>query len=179
MDSTLHIIMIWLHIFGIALFVGPQFFIAYAWVPASRQITDLPTRVAAMRTITRRFGYIGGAGLVLIVIAGSFLVSDWRNYYNVPDEVGFTDLRFGVTFIVKMTLLVVMLAVVGLHMFWLGPRQLAKLEAQARGESVTEADLRRVRLQSMTLSITGLVLTLAIMVLGVMLNTANWSLQAR
>lgn len=179
MDSTLHIVMIWLHILGIALFVGPQFFIAYAWVPASRQIADLPTRVAAMRTVTRRFGYIGGAGLVLIVFAGSFLISDWRNYYNVPDDVGFTDLRFGVTFIIKMVLLLVMLAVLALHMFVFGPRQLAKLEAQARGEGVTEAELRSVRGQSMVLSISGLVLTLAIMVLGVMLNTANWSLQAR
>jgi putative copper resistance protein D len=179
MGSTVHIIMIWLHILGIALFVGPQFFIAFAWVPASRQIADLPTRVAAMRTITRRFGYIGGAGMVLIVFAGSFLVADWRSYYNVPDDTGFMSLRFGVVFTVKMALLVAMLAVVGLHMFWLGPRQLAKLEAQSRGEAVSEAELRKARMQSMALSITGLLLTLVIMVLGAMLNTANWSLQAR
>ena len=62
MDNTLHIIAVWTHILGIALFVGPQFFLAFAWVPASRGISDLPTRTRAMRTITRRFAWIGGTG---------------------------------------------------------------------------------------------------------------------
>lgn len=177
MQDTLHITFIWLHIFGITLWVGPQFFLAAAWVPASRQITDLPTRVAAMRTITRRFGYLGGFGLILTMVAGTYLIIDWRDRYAVPSDVDFMSLRFGVVFVIKMTVLTVMLGVIALHMFVLGPRQLEKLEAQARGENVTEDELRSIRKQSMFLSISGLVLTLAIMVMGVMLNTASWSLQ--
>ncbi|MBE0609208.1 MAG: hypothetical protein IH609_07505, partial [Dehalococcoidia bacterium] len=176
-EETLHITFIWLHILGITLWVGPQFFLAAAWVPASRQITDMPTRLAAMRTITRRFGYLGGGGLVLTMIAGLYLVTSWRDFYAVPGDVGFTELRYGVVFIIKMMVLAVMLAVSALHMFVLGPRQLDRLEAQARGENVTEEELRSVRKQSMFLSISGLVLTLAIMVMGVTLNTASWSLQ--
>ncbi len=177
MDNFLHITAIWVHILGIALFVGPQFFLAFAWVPASRQIEDLQVRARAMRTITRRFGYIGGIGLLLIIGAGSYLISDWRDFYAVGGDVGFTDLRFGVIFIVKMTLLLVMLAVVGAHMLFAGPRQLRLLEARAAGQDVSDEELRRVRMFSMALSITGLLLTLAIMVMGVSLSTTEYSLQ--
>lgn len=177
MDNFLHILAVWVHILGIALWLGPQFFLAFAWVPASRGIQDLPTRVAAMRTITRRFAWIGGAGLVLIILAGTYLIAGWRDYYGVPEDVEFTSLRFGVYFIIKMNLLILMLIAAGLHMFWLGPRQLAKLEDKARGENVDESDLRRIRMQSMMLSIAALVLTLAIMVLGAMIGTPSWSLQ--
>lgn len=176
MDNFLHIAAVWLHILGIALFVGPQFFLAFAWVPASRQIEDLPARTRAMRTITRRFGYIGGVGLVLIVAAGSYLIATWRDFYAVGDT-SFLDLRFGVIFTIKMTLLLVMLVVVGLHMLVTGPRQLRLMEARAAGADVPEEELRRIRMQSMALSITGLVLTLAIMVMGVSLSTVEYSIQ--
>jgi uncharacterized membrane protein len=177
-DNFWHIFFIWMHILGVALLVGPQFFLALAWIPASRQISDLPTRITAMRTITRRFGYIGGAGIVLLVLAGTYLISDWRDYYlGGDDSVEFTSIRFGVVFIVKMSLFVVMLAVLALHIFWLGPRQLERMEAQANGERISEAEIRSARVQSMITSILGLVLALAIMVLGAMLNTSTWSLR--
>jgi len=176
-EDTLHMTFIWLHILGVVLWLGPQFFLAAAWVPASRQITDMRQRVAAMRTITYRFGWLGGFGLVLTMIAGTYLIFDWRDHYAVPSDTEFTALRFGVIFIAKMTVLMVMLGVVGIHMFVLGPRQLRKLEAQANGEAVSEDELRAVRRQSMFLSVSGLVFSLALMTLGVMLNTASWSLQ--
>ena len=178
MSNTLHTTAIWMHILGIALFVGPQFFVAVAWVPASRGIEDLPTRIGAMRTITRRFGYVGGAGLLLILIAGVYLIADWRSFYTIDPALGFNDIRFGVVFSIKMTVLTVMLAVLAFHTFIAGPRLLDRLEAQARGEDVSEAELKRLRARSMMLSISGLALTLIIMVLGAMLTTTSFSLQA-
>ncbi|MCC7366638.1 MAG: CopD family protein [Dehalococcoidia bacterium] len=176
MDNTLHIAAIWLHIFGIALFVGPQFFLAFAWVPASRQIEPLAMRVTAMRTITHRFGYIGGAGLVLILIAGTYLISTWRDFYAIPEDEPFTGLRYGVLFIIKMTVLLVMLAMLGLHTFLVGPRLVDAIEAQANGRG-SEAEVSRLRRYSMFLSIGGLVLTLAIMIMGVMMNTTEFSFE--
>ncbi|HNO65691.1 MAG TPA: hypothetical protein PKK39_05035, partial [Tepidiformaceae bacterium] len=117
MDNFLHIFFIWMHVLGVALFVGPQFFMAFAWIPASRGIDDMQVRIRAMRTITRRFGYVGGAGLVMLFVAGGYLIGDWRSFYAVSDETGFTDLRFGVVFIIKMTLLTIMLVALGIHMF--------------------------------------------------------------
>lgn len=177
MDNFLHVLFIWMHILGVALLVGPQFLLAFGWVPASRSISNLPERIHALRVMTRRFGYIGGAGIVMIVAAGSYLIADWRDYYAIPEDAAFTSLRFGVVFIVKMTLFTIMLAAIAYHMFFLGPRQLEAIEAQARGERITEAEVRSARRQSMLVSITGLVLALAIMVLGAMLNTVGWSLQ--
>lgn len=177
MDNFLHILAIWTHLLGIALFVGPQFFLAFAWVPASRGITDLPTRVQAMRTITRRFAYLGGAGLVMIVLAGSYLIATWRDFYSQPDDIEFTSLRYGVIFIVKMCVLLVMLAVVGVHTFVAGPRLLDRLEAQANGESVTADELHSLRMQSMALSIVGLILALTLMAMGVAMNTHAYSFQ--
>ncbi len=177
MENFLHIVAVWLHVLGIALFVGPQFFLAFAWAPASRAIEDLPTRVAAMRTITTRFGWIGGAGLLLILIGGSYLIATWRDYHGVGGEVAFFDLRYGVVFVVKMVILVVMIVLVGLHMFVVGPSQVDAMEERARGANVPEIRMRRLRITSMALSVTGLILALVIMGMGVSLGAAEYSLQ--
>jgi len=176
-ENFLHIAAVWLHVLGIALFVGPQFFLAIAWVPASRAIEHLPTRVAAMRTITTRFGWIGGAGLLLILIGGSYLIATWRDYHGIPESVSFMDYRYGVIFVIKMAVLAVMIVLVGLHMFVVGPSQVDAMEERARGEDVPEVRLRRIRITSMVLSITGLVLTLVIMGFGVSLGAAEYSIQ--
>ncbi len=175
MTDTLHIIAIWMHILGIALWVGPQFFLAFAWVPASRQIADPASRLEAMRTITRRFAYIGGIGLLLILVAGLYLVGSFRDYYHYDG--GFFDIRFGVIFLTKMITLAVMLAVIGFHTFIVGPRLMGLMEARIQGKDVSDAVIRKARLQSMAFSILGLVLTLAIMVMGAMLNTVTFSLR--
>jgi uncharacterized membrane protein len=175
-ENTLHITALWLHILGIALFVGPQFFLAFAWVPASKLIGDPATRILAMRKVTSRFGWIGGTGLVLILIAGTYLISTWRDYYTIPDDAGFLSLRYGVIFTIKMIVLIVMLVVVGLHTFVVGPRLIDVLEAQANGQGVTDEQVRSARMQSMVLSIAGLVLVLTIMVMGVMMTSWKYSI---
>jgi uncharacterized membrane protein len=177
-QETFHAAAIWLHILGIALFVGPQFFLAFAWVPASRGIEDMQVRLKAMRTITRRFGYVGGAGLLCILVAGLYLVLSYKSYYALPGSEGFYARRFGLVFTIKMCVLATMLSVLAVHTFIVGPRLMDRLEAQANGENVSEEEIRAVRRRSMTLSITGLALTLVIMALGAMLNTYRFSLQS-
>lgn len=179
MENTLHVIAIWMHILGVALFVGPQFLLAFAWVPASRNIPDTPSRLAAMRTMTTRFAWLGGAGLTLILIAGLYLIFTFRSYYSLPgrDEMGFLDLRYGVLFCIKMTVLAVMLTVTALHTFVVGPKLLRRMEASAAAEPVPESEIAGIRRQSMLLSVSGLAMALAVMVLGVMLNTFTYSLR--
>jgi uncharacterized membrane protein len=177
-EDTLHIIFIWVHILGLVLFLGPQFFLAFAWVPTSRGITDMPTRIKAMRTVTRRFGWIGGIGLLLLLIGGGYLIGDWRKFYNVPDSTGFFDYYFGSIFVAKMIVLVVMLILLALHTFYTGPKLIDAMEGQAAGRAVSDLEVRRLRVQSMMLSISVLVLTLVIMVAGVMLNTTTFSFKS-
>ena len=177
MENFLHIAAVWLHVLGIALFVGPQFFLAFAWVPASRQIEDMQTRVAAMRTITTRFGWIGGIGLLLILIGGTYLIMTWRDYHNIVEGTAFFDLRYGVVFVIKMVVLVVMIVLVGLHMFVVGPSQVDAMEERARGEDVPDVRMRQIRITSLVLSITGLILALVIMGFGVSLGATEYSLK--
>lgn len=176
MENALHMAAIWAHILGIALFVGPQFFLAMGVVPATRGITDPLERARATRVVTTRFGWLAGAGLFIILIAGTYLIATWRDYYGIPDDVAFLDVRYGVLFTAKMTVLIFMVLAVGLHVFVVGPRQLDLMEDQARGAPVDD-DLRTMRKLSMFLSVSGLVLALAIMVMGAGLSTANFSLQ--
>jgi len=176
-ENFLHIAAVWLHVLGIALFVGPQFFLAFAWVPASRQIEDMQTRVAAMRTITTRFGWIGGIGLLLILIGGTYLIMTWRDYHNIVEGTAFFDLRYGVVFVIKMVILVVMIVLVGLHMFVVGPSQVDAMEERARGEDVPDVRMRQIRITSLVLSITGLILALVIMGFGVSLGATEYSLK--
>ncbi len=171
----MHTLALWAHILGIALLVGPQFFIAFAVVPATRNMEDSGARVKALRAVTDRFLYIAGAGLVLILIAGMYLISTWRNYYDVGDEAGFLDFRYGELFLVKMVILVVMLVAVGAHTLVVGPKQLELMEAEAAGEDVAEK-LRSVRKRSMALSVSALILTLVIMGIGASMSTAEYSL---
>ena len=177
MEEFLHIMAVWAHVLGIALFVGPQFFLAFAWVPASRRITDERQRVEAMRTITRRFGIIGGIGLVLIIVAGTYLISTWRTYYSIPDDLGFTEIRYGVIFIVKMTTLLVMLALVGIHTFVVGPKQLNLMERKVNGDNVLDDEILSLRKVSMALSMIGLLLTLCIMIMGSSMGATGYSFQ--
>lgn len=177
MENTLHVIAIWCHILGIALFVGPQFFLAFAWVPAARGIADQRIRADLTRKLTRRFGWIGGIGLLMIVIAGGYLIARWRDYYAYPSGAGFTEIWYGVLFIIKMNLLILMLIVVGLHTFYVGPKLVDAIDAEVAGTG-SAAQTRRARMLSMAFSIVGLLLTLGIMVFGVMLNTSGISFAA-
>ena len=88
-----------------------------------------------------------------------------------------TALRYGVVFIIRISLRLVMPAAVAVHAVWRGARLRAASERQADGEAVAAAELRSMRLQSMSLSLIGLALALAVMVLGVLLNTTQWSLR--
>ena len=114
---------------------------------------------------------------MLILIGGSYLISTWRDYHDVGDEIAFFDLPYGVFFVIKMVILMVMLVLVGLHMFVVGPSQVDAMEERARGEDVPEVRMRRIRITSMVLSITGLLLTLVIMGFGVSLSAIEYSLQ--
>lgn len=176
MENAIRIIAIWSHILGIALFVGPQFFLAFAWVPASRGIVDFATRRQAMHTITRRFGWIGGIGLVLLLISGLYLIGNWRSYYKIGDDASLMDYRYGMLFMTKMTVVVVMLVVLAAHTFWAGPRLVRALEAQNAGKA-TEAQVAAARRISVLLSIAGLLLALVIMGFGVSLNNYRFSLK--
>jgi len=173
--NALHAVALWVHVFGIAIWVGPQVFLIVGWPAASAAISDPVTRVEVIRVLTRRFAYLGAAGLLLAVGAGIYLVLSWPSYYAVPWRATFFEVWFGPLFFAKLGVVIVMLVVTARHIFVVGPAQIEAMAAQARGEPIAAADVARARRRSRTLSVTGLLLTFVIMALGVVLATARFS----
>ena len=149
----------WLHILAATVWVGPQFFLFIAAVPAVRTIQDAQARALVMRVMTRRFGYLAWGALAVLVITGI------GNLYEEDLDVdALFDLNFGVIFQVKMTLLIITVALTAVHSFVIGPR------LSAMQESVSdESQLAPMRRLSMILSGVNLLVALAILFCGALL----------
>ena len=158
----------WLHILAVAVWVGPQFFLFIAAVPAVRTIEDMAVRARVLRIITTRFGWMAWAALVVIVLSGIsnlFQEGDQADLWN-------TELRWYSVFSFKMVLVGVMVLLTAVHSFIVGPRQLALMEAGDTGEEA--AKLRRAAISISTLILVASVITI---LLGAMLNNHEWSFQ--
>lgn len=151
----------WLHIVAATVWVGPQVFLFLAAVPAVRTIEDMQIRTQVMRTLTRRFGYLAGAALVVLVITGIGNMYE----HEVDIDVLF-DYNWGVIFQVKMTLLIATVILTGVHAFVVGPRLLAMQE------SVTEeAQLASTRRLSIIISAANLLIALGILFCAALMNS--------
>jgi uncharacterized membrane protein len=151
----------WLHILAATIWVGPQFFLFIAAVPAVRTIEDARQRAQVMRVITTRFGYLGWGALAVLVITGI------GNMYeqDIDLDVLF-DRNWGTIFQVKMTLLIVVVLLTAVHSFVIGPRMLRMQESVA-----DEAQLASMRRVSMMISGSILLLSLGILFCAALLNS--------
>lgn len=152
----------WLHILAATILVGPQFFLFIAAIPAARTIEDAQARAKVMRVLTTRFGYLAWGALIVLIITGI------GNLFEIApvdvDEIN--DLNYGTIFMVKMTLLAIVIVLMALHSFVLGPRLMRLTE---RGAS--EGDLASARRLSMMVSGLNLLLTLGIIFCAALLHT--------
>jgi uncharacterized membrane protein len=151
----------WLHILAATIWVGPQIFLFVAAVPAVRSIQDAKERTRVMRMITTRFGYLAWGALIVLVITG---IGNLYEEELSVDEL--FDLNFGVIFQVKMTLVVLTIALTALHSFVIGPRML-RLQESVTDESQI-ASMRRV---SIIISAVNGLLALAILFCGALLGS--------
>jgi len=60
----------WLHVIAATIWVGPQFFLFIAAVPAMRTVEDVQTRARAMRVLTTRFGWLAWGAMAVLVLTG-------------------------------------------------------------------------------------------------------------
>ena len=60
----------WLHIVAATIWVGPQFFLFIAAIPAVRTIEDAQARARVMRVLTTRFGWLALGAILVLVITG-------------------------------------------------------------------------------------------------------------
>src|SRR3990172_4662873 len=129
----------WLHILAVTVWVGPQFFLFVAAVPAVRTIEDRALRAKVMRVIVTRFGWMAWAAMVVIVLSGI------SNIFQEADDFGHLldfDYRWVNFFALKMVLVGLTVALTAMHTFVVGPRQLRLAEQMDADPSQVES-LRR------------------------------------
>ena len=151
----------WIHVIAATIWVGPQFFLFMAAVPALRTVEDAQVRAKAMRVLATRFGYLAWGAMAVLVVTGI------GNLYERDESVDFLfDRNFGIIFQVKMTLVIAVVAMTALHSFVIGPRLM-----NAQESATDEAELAPTRRLSIIISAAGLIASLAILFCGILLGT--------
>lgn len=167
-----------LHVTAAAALVGPQLLLFGVVVPATRQLPE-QQRSAVTRVVTRRFGMLAGGALVVLLVTGLY-----QFYTVVPQAVQdeMTEFRFGTIFMTKMTLFVVLLALIAAHAAWLGPRIQRALDAagDATGGATADSEvLPALRRRALWISGAMVVASLGVLALGVTLGHHEYSYVAR
>jgi uncharacterized membrane protein len=156
----------WIHIIAATIWVGPQVFLFAVAVPALRTVADTQERARLMRMITTRFGYLGWGALAVLVVTGI------GNIYEKDDRDFLFDQNWGVIFQVKMTLVILIIALTALHSFVIGPRMLRAQESVA-----DEAQIASMRRFSILISGVGLLLSLGVLFCAAAMNS-DWALES-
>jgi uncharacterized membrane protein len=114
----------WLHLGGVAMWLGGMLFLGLVVVPVVRANGGLQASRALVTAIARRFGVVGGAAWVLILVTG-FALLDHRGLSpsDLPDS------EYGRRVLAKLVLLLLVGVVVVLHAWVQGPR-VRRAEAQ-------------------------------------------------
>jgi uncharacterized membrane protein len=150
----------WIHIFAATVWVGPQVFLAAVAIPAIRTVSDAKERARLMRLITTRFGYLAWGAMAVLIVTGI------GNVFEQDDRKFLFEHNWGTIFQVKMTLVVLTIALTAIHSFVIGPRLLA---AQ---ESVTdEAQIASMRRFSIIISMANALIALGILFCAALLGT--------
>lgn len=151
----------WLHILAATIWVGPQVFLFVAVVPAIRTVEDAQVRARIMRVLTTRFGWLAWGAMLVLVTTG--IANLYEHALSVEE---LFELNFGIIFQVKMTLVILTVALTALHSFVIGPRLLSLQESVADQAQVASA--RRV---SIIVSAGNLLLALGILFCAALLGS--------
>lgn len=159
----------WLHILAVTVWVGPQFFLFLAAIPAARVIEDMRLRARVTRVIVTRFGWMAWSAMAIIVLTGiSNIFQEAADFDNLLNF----DYRWVNYFALKMVFVGVMVALTAYHTLRIGPRQLEISE-----RSPDDPQLGKLRRSSMAVSGLVLLLSIVIIYLGALLNNHEFSFQ--
>ena len=143
---------LWLHVTAAAIWIGSQFFLVLVAIPALKSLRETPFYLAVLRTITRRYGYLGWGSLALVTLTGLE-----RIFISYPDLSFLVTTTYGNWLLLKIFLVDAIILLTALHTFVVGPRLLRAMET---GE--TPGSLRSI---SLAVSITVLLMSLVIVFL--------------
>ena len=163
-----------IHVLAATVLVGPQVLLFIAVIPSTKLIPDEALRRQVTKLVTMRFGIISAVALLALLVTGLY------QFYNVTPDAITADInafRYGHIFITKMTLFVVLIGLLVAHGAIIGPRIGRAADAVAAGEGGPEAviALERQRRRSMWISGALLLVSLAVLFLGVTLGNPQFS----
>jgi uncharacterized membrane protein len=162
-----------LHVLFATVLVGPQLLLAYAVVPSTWLIEDEGLRRSVTQVVTRRYAMLSGISLLGLLVTGLYqFYSDDIVPQGIQDEM--MDYRWGLIFVTKMTLVVILVALIAVHGFVFGRRIRATSEAVERGEADAGA-LESARRASFLFSTLILLVSVALLFLGVTLGYTGYS----
>jgi putative copper export protein len=120
-----------LHLAGVAAWLGGMLFLGLVAVPAARALGEPAAGRRVITAVARRFGVLGGAAWILILASG-FALLDRRgmSLADLPDS------DYGRRLLAKIVLLLAAGAAVLVHGLWQGPRV-------RRAEAAGDAAARR------------------------------------
>ncbi len=158
-------LVLWLHIIAATIFVGPQFFLFAAAVPAMRTIEDVEVRARATRFVTGRFGWIATTALGVLIATGI------GNYISADNRGLLEFQRYFFVLQLKLGLVALVLLLTLLHGPLVGARLLRLTESGAGPDEIA-----KVRRWSVAFSTATFVLSIAILLCAALL-ASNWSQQ--
>lgn len=116
-----YLLSVWVHILAAMVWIGGASFIALVLVPAVRRPEHAHNAPALLRAFAMRFRTVGWASLIVLVLTGCVILG-LRGYTLADCITGRVFLGpFGRTLAIKLILVTAILAVSGLHDFYLGP----------------------------------------------------------
>ncbi len=171
-DALTDAISPWIHVLAVTVWIGPQFMMFIAAIPALRTIEDRQVRAKVMRTIVTRFGWLAWAAMAVIVLTG---ISNIVQVQDIDPNVDIfdSDIRWFQLFNLKMVLVVIMVALTAVHTFMIGPKQLALNEQT----EIDEAEAARLRRSSIVISGLALLLSIAVLLVAMLLSDHAYSFQ--
>ena len=166
-------IVLGLHVLFAAVLVGGQALLFFAVVPSTWLIEDEGLRRRVSEVVARRFAVLAIVSIAGLVVTGLIqFYSDELVPPTVRDDI--MDFRFGPVFVTKMTLLVVLVAMIAVHGVVFGRRIRRVSEAVQRGEA-EQGDLERQRRNSLLFSTLILLVSIALIFLGATLGNHAYS----
>lgn len=130
---ALYLVSVWLHIVAAMAWVGGMLFLVTVLVPLLRTPAMRPRAAELFTALGRRFRIVGWIAIGTLVATGLFNVT-MRGYRvgQLLNGDAFAG-SWGTTLAVKLSLVTLIVALSGVHDFWLGPRatRLARENAPA------------------------------------------------
>ena len=155
-----------------AVLVGGEVLLLFAVTPATRLIDDEALRRAVTRVVARRFARMTLVALAVLVATGLY-----QFFAIVPEPIraNINDYRWGPVFTVKMILFVMVVLLIGLHGMYYGPRIAQASELADAGHEDAASRLADLRRTSLLVSLVMLIVTLAVLAIGVTLGYHEYS----